>query len=1096
MSPYSDTWRPRRFFLLAWCVLVVLGSSILVNLVCAQGLLAVAGAETGKPRSKGAINNLSLLNGAVTVSSSEADVELKVSQNGQMLTVTDKWTGQEISINTTDFSIVFGQGTNRLKSSGDTLTLWRGETAIVEVKRQMVGSGASEKLQTPADANVEPREILSGVVAPNGKTLILIYSDRSLRAFDVQSGREVRQFQWPTTGGPGGAGQKQRAALGIVADSGELVSASGGLLEFFDAATLRPRRTVARQFGLNGVIGLSANGNRVASGNRLTGANPRFVQIWDVTTGAAGKSLSHHMDIVNTISLSADGKRCFCGGAYLGESDTPLAELARVWDVETGEVLFQLTPNMRTGIRGELSPDGRVVAAPNLEKGRDLCLWDVETGRELRACPLPEKFLQVHFSPNGGYVSSQGLSGKLRVFAVKTGQQVSEFSETKESVQFLGWSPDSSALIVSDGHGVRRLALVSGEAVPQPPTATPSTTTTPAPRPRDFYFPMGALVFANSGKFAVSGAGPAIRLIDGESSRELQKFVGTNGTHFVRAAAISPDNSQALIAGGQTLNTQRLTLWDIEGWKPVRVFEGMESLPNCAAFTPSGREALCGTAEGNVHVWDVATAKPLTVYSSGLREARAIAVAPDGRLAALACGGLQSRLDLWSVVTGEKVRSIAEFGQRAFFVSFTPDGKSLVSVGEDRTIRVWDVESGKLVRKIVDPIRITSAALSPDGKRVVAGYVDGAVAVWEIETGRELVRYANPTGPVVSVIATSPPNQILSANQERTIYKWPMPAEVSVELSPADTTERRDRSVPVVAPPKNQEDYFEQRRAIVQRSQDGEMISIHFTQVLTDEDWHELLKHIRVRTLGLPRLKLDREYDNLRDFKSLSSLHLRGKLPDSGVRAMANLTNLTSLSAFDSALTDQQLAEWKTLTKLRDLSIHNCRITDDGLEYLKGHFALRSLVLGRSLITGSGLKHLNSLVELSLLSLDSSPVSNDGLEAIVPLQSLNHVRLNQCIGVGDEGLRHLAKLPKLTELHLNETSISDAGLEQLKELKKLKTLGLSATKITDAGLKHLYELPELTTLDLSRVNVSEAAVQELRKQLPKLGRVMGYSPGT
>jgi hypothetical protein len=77
-------------------------------------------------------------------------------------------------------------------------------------------------------------------------------------------------------------------------------------------------------------------------------------------------------------------------------------------------------------------------------------------------------------------------------------------------------------------------------------------------------------------------------------------------------------------------------------------------------------------------------------------------------------------------------------------------------------------------------------------------------------------------------------------------------------------------------------------------------------------------------------------------------------------------------------------------------------------------------------------------------------------------------------------------------LDLDRTAITDAGLEHLQSLKKMRRLQFAETGITDAGLVHLQALPQLRELNARGTKVTQAGVDQLKKQLPKIG--VGFNP--
>jgi WD40 repeat protein len=74
----------------------------------------------------------------------------------------------------------------------------------------------------------------------------------------------------------------------------------------------------------------------------------------------------------------------------------------------------------------------------------------------------------------------------------------------------------------------------------------------------------------------------------------------------------------------------------------------------------------------------------------------------------------------------------------------TRDGKLLLTGGEDSTLRLWDLETGREVRRFAGHEgRVRAVAFSPDGRQAVSGTVlgDATLRVWDVETGNEVSKY-------------------------------------------------------------------------------------------------------------------------------------------------------------------------------------------------------------------------------------------------------------------------------------------------------------------------------------------------------------------
>lgn len=125
---------------------------------------------------------------------------------------------------------------------------------------------------------------------------------------------------------------------------------------------------------------------------------------------------------------------------------------------------------------------------------------------------------------------------------------------------------------------------------------------------------------------------------------------------------------------------------------------------------------------------------------------RSLAFTPGGELAAL--GSETGEIQLRHMSDGELLRTLRAGGGTAFTLEFSRDG-SLLLAGGDRTVVLWDVPQGRILRKftLTNPAvnLVTSAHLSPDGRWVAAGgYPGHEVQLWNAATGQSVAPYTGP----------------------------------------------------------------------------------------------------------------------------------------------------------------------------------------------------------------------------------------------------------------------------------------------------------------------------------------------------------------
>ena len=247
------------------------------------------------------------------------------------------------------------------------------------------------------------------------------------------------------------------------------------------------------------------------------------------------------------------------------------------------------------------------------------------------------------------------------------------------------------------------------------------------------------------------------------------------------SVAFSPDGQ--MIASGGEIST--ILLWNPATREHIRTLKGLEvswENVNSVAFSPDGQTLASGSSDDTVKLWDVATGTLKTTLE-GHANWYCVAFSPDGTTLASAGGlfydyyidqrneGVDNRIEnlleaqilmkgygnlplsvekmphnilyittykssivLWDVASG-KLKATLE-GHTGFVnsVVFSSDGTTLVSGGDDNTVKLWDVTRQPKAPKATlsdHGASVLSIYLSPDGTTLASGSADGAIRIWK-----------------------------------------------------------------------------------------------------------------------------------------------------------------------------------------------------------------------------------------------------------------------------------------------------------------------------------------------------------------------------
>ena len=371
-----------------------------------------------------------------------------------------------------------------------------------------------------------------------------------------------------------------------------------------------------------------------------------------------------------------------------------------------------------------ISPDGSRIASASGDQ--TVRIWDSATGESLLVLKGHRGWVEaVAFSADGRRVASGGRDNLVKVWDV---------SRHTAPVHGVAFSPDGRVLATAAADGIAKIWDVSGDL--------PALRFTLAGHKGEVY----RVAFDPTGsRLATASFDNTARLWDAETGQPLE-FVARHGDQL-RDLAFSPDG--AYLATACADGHARLYRWkesgaDSEPLLLPRVRAKKFSQIMAVAFHPGDATLVTVSSEGLVKRWSRAGEDLGEISVNGVRLGD-VAISPDGsRLAALA----PRVLYLWPYAdlagsTADSQKSIElPRNSYCYSVAFSADGKQVAVACEDSAVRLYDAQSGKLIKTLsIHNGPVSQVAFSQDGKRIATASADRTFAVLPV-AGEDVYRLA------------------------------------------------------------------------------------------------------------------------------------------------------------------------------------------------------------------------------------------------------------------------------------------------------------------------------------------------------------------
>ncbi len=566
------------------------------------------------------------------------------------------------------------------------------------------------------------------------------------------------------------------------------------------------------------------------TGELITGGGLRTINIYNPKTGAK-KELQFGdgaRTFFRSIDVSPDGKLIVAG------SDKDLYMVDRA-----GQIKFQLKnqPKQPLGrIRNDrlafgghfcyarFSPDGKTLAFSKSENMNSVFLVNPQTGKTMREIKTKGRVVRFDFSPDSKTIVVSERDIAARLYNVKTGKQIWEFSITpinaaESYLSDIAFHPNGKQIavgapigsdyrirILDAADGKEKGALSGSQWKPwtmeynsDGKTLYSAGWDSSVRRWNTTEFKQIPLekgdrasaccTISRDGKRIAYGVDTGeVKIVDG-TNRKLVRVLKHKEAKFSQIRF--SDNAELLAAGGSSDDNVHLVVWNCSNGKIVHQWSWEKGIdPHSSIeelnFSHDGKFlAACVFRQHRVYVWDLESGK--RIFDGRHAMVYGVSYKPDS--SDIISVGWDRQIRQWDPTEKKEINTLEipnnagrngpRIDARMYGVDHSPNGKILAVADMSRRIQIHDAQSLKLIRTIPmgGSFIYGTLRVSNNGLWVAAGFMNGQVVVYEIATGKPVWKFGKHVDHVFTVEFGANDNCLISGGSDGVCYLWSLRAK-------------------------------------------------------------------------------------------------------------------------------------------------------------------------------------------------------------------------------------------------------------------------------------------------------------------------------
>ncbi len=562
-------------------------------------------------------------------------------------------------------------------------------------------------------------QINSIVYSPDGKIIVSVSDDKTIKLWNVKSGRLIKTL----TGHA-----HQINTVDISPDSKFMVTGSADKnIILWDLKTMSIVWKNKKHLDQIRQTVFSPDSKFILS----CASNDTKTYLWDVKNGKLIKYFNNSYSF-STASFSPNGKLIALGGGQLkvislkdnkelftikhsskkiiftkdGKSIIALGYKLSKIDIKTAKVVKEYTS--KTGKNISLSPDNKIIAH---DRYKEIQIYDQFSGKLISNDIKDTSIINsITFSPNG---------------------------------KQLAYATDDAKIKILDLKNIKETRIIQG-----------------------FSFAVNKVVYSSDKKtIAFACNDKTIKIWDSVNGKQISVLKG----HIdeVSSVSFSPDNKY-LISSGKDLK-----LWDLEKKEEIHTFSDRYYSGRAIQFSPDGRTILSVYRDHSIRLFDTLSKKLIRIYKGHQSSIQSIDFSPDSKY--FVSSDYDRTIKFWELKNSLELISITEHSDVVNAVKFSSDGKYIVSGSYDGEIKIWEVQYDLGFLKEINSfktINIKDCCFSADGKKIIVSGYNGQIKIFNAENKKEIFTLNGHKSTVTSVTTSLDERFILSSSLDGTVKIW------------------------------------------------------------------------------------------------------------------------------------------------------------------------------------------------------------------------------------------------------------------------------------------------------------------------------------